>query len=235
MFLRWNFKSLSGFLQHFLGEAAVILPEMYRHSFVAQGELEPILRICLLDPSFHAFVEKVEGELRKLLEEWRIATTAEGRKVKLVQCVFSYTVRVGCAWWWWGNVSCYSADGVLNTIVLKSLCYIAWRECCELSWIKVVRGGTHKIKRKKKTWFIFKLFIQKKNIGLTQMFDRGYILWSLCYHLNAGPFPPWHTWIHDIEMGGMQLQQWLLQCQLPSDPTILKLHSVKQTALHTSI
>lgn len=78
-------------------------------------------------------------------------------------------------------------------------------------------------------------FIQKKNIGLTQMFDRGYILWSLSYRFNAGPFPPWHTWIDDIEMGGMQLQQWLLQCQLPSDPTILKLHSVKQTALHISI
>lgn len=45
------------------------LPEVYRHSFLAQGDLEPILRVCLLDPSFHAFVEKVEGELRKLLEE----------------------------------------------------------------------------------------------------------------------------------------------------------------------
>lgn len=55
--------------QHFLGETAVTLPEVYRHSFLAQGDLEPILRVCLLDPSFHAFVEKVEGELRKLLEE----------------------------------------------------------------------------------------------------------------------------------------------------------------------
>lgn len=166
MFLRWNYISLSGFfLQHFLGEAAVILPEMYRHSFVAQGEIEPILRVCLLDPSFHAFVEKVEGELRKLLEEWRIATTAEGRKVKLVQCVFSYTVRVGCAWWWWGNVSCYSADVVLNTVILKSLCYIAWRECCELSWIKVVRGGTHKIKRKPDSFSNF-LFRKKILVSL---------------------------------------------------------------------
>lgn len=138
---------------------------MYRHSFVAQGELEPILRVCLLDPSFHAFVEKVEGELRKLLEEWRIATTTEGRKVKLMQCVFSYTVRVGCAWWWWGNVSCYSADVVLNTVILKSLCYIAWRECCELSWIKVVRGGPHKINEKKKENLInFQTFYSEKKI-----------------------------------------------------------------------
>lgn len=56
-------------LQHFLGETAVALPEIYRHGFLAQGDLEPLLRVCLLDPSFHAFVEKVEGELRKLLEE----------------------------------------------------------------------------------------------------------------------------------------------------------------------
>lgn len=89
--------------------------------------------------------------------------------------------------------------------------------------------------KKKKKGFIFKLFIQKKNIGLTHMFDRGYILWSLCSHLNAGPFPPQHTWIHCIERGVMQLQQWILLCQLPSDPTILKLHWVKQTALHISI
>lgn len=55
--------------QHFLGETALALPQVYRHGCLAQGDLEPILRICLLDPSFHAFVEKVEGELRKLLEE----------------------------------------------------------------------------------------------------------------------------------------------------------------------
>lgn len=83
------FISVGSLSQHYLGEAAVILPEAYRHCFVAQGELEPILRLCLLDPSFPALVEKVEGELRKLRrEEWRISTTAEGRKVKLVHCVF---------------------------------------------------------------------------------------------------------------------------------------------------
>lgn len=46
-----------------------MLPEAYRHSYSTQGELELILRICLLDSSFPAFVEKVEAELRKLLEE----------------------------------------------------------------------------------------------------------------------------------------------------------------------
>lgn len=55
--------------QHFLGETAVTLPQVYRHGFLAQGDLEPLLRVCLLDPSFHTFVEKVEWELRKLLEE----------------------------------------------------------------------------------------------------------------------------------------------------------------------
>ncbi|XP_051235728.1 meiotic recombination protein REC114 [Dicentrarchus labrax] len=61
--------SIKRLAQHFLGETAVTLPQVYGHSSLAQGDLEPILRICLLDPSFPAFVEKVEGELRKLLEE----------------------------------------------------------------------------------------------------------------------------------------------------------------------
>ncbi|XP_044063663.1 meiotic recombination protein REC114 isoform X2 [Siniperca chuatsi] len=61
--------SIKRLTQHFLGETAVTLPQVYRHGSLAQGDLEPILRICLLDPSFHAFVEKVEGELRKLLQE----------------------------------------------------------------------------------------------------------------------------------------------------------------------
>ncbi|XP_041794114.1 meiotic recombination protein REC114 [Chelmon rostratus] len=57
------------YLKHFMGETAVTLPQVYRHGSLAQGDLEPILRICLLDPSFPAFVEKVEGELGKLLQE----------------------------------------------------------------------------------------------------------------------------------------------------------------------
>ncbi|XP_073320703.1 meiotic recombination protein REC114 [Pagrus major] len=61
--------SIKRLAQHFLGETALALPQVYRHGCLAQGDLGPILRICLLDPSFPAFVEKVEGELRKLLEE----------------------------------------------------------------------------------------------------------------------------------------------------------------------
>ncbi|XP_071344383.1 meiotic recombination protein REC114 [Trachinotus anak] len=61
--------SIKHLTQHFLGEAAVTLPQVYCHDSLAQGDFEPILRVCLLDPSFPAFVEKVEGELRKLLQE----------------------------------------------------------------------------------------------------------------------------------------------------------------------
>uniref|UniRef100_UPI0037E9A17D meiotic recombination protein REC114 n=1 Tax=Semicossyphus pulcher TaxID=241346 RepID=UPI0037E9A17D len=61
--------SIERLTQHFMGGTAVTLPQMYRHSCLAKVDLEPLLRICLLDPSFPAFVENVEGELRKLLEE----------------------------------------------------------------------------------------------------------------------------------------------------------------------
>ncbi|XP_034384560.1 meiotic recombination protein REC114 [Cyclopterus lumpus] len=61
--------SIKHLTQHILGETVVTLPQVYRHASLAQGDLEPILRVCLLDPSFPAFVEKVEEELRKLLEE----------------------------------------------------------------------------------------------------------------------------------------------------------------------
>ncbi|KAK9542467.1 hypothetical protein VZT92_000327 [Zoarces viviparus] len=61
--------SIKRLTQHMLGETAVTLPQAYRHGSLAQGDLGPVLRVCLLDPSFPAFVEKVEGELRKLLQE----------------------------------------------------------------------------------------------------------------------------------------------------------------------
>ncbi|KAM4593136.1 meiotic recombination protein REC114 [Odontesthes bonariensis] len=64
--------SVGRLTQHFLGETAVILPQIYDDSSLAQGDFEAILRVCLLDPSFHAFVEKIEEELRKLLGESRI-------------------------------------------------------------------------------------------------------------------------------------------------------------------
>lgn len=55
--------------QHFLGQNALALPNIYNQSDLAPGDLEPILRVCLLDPSFPAFVEKVQEELEKLQEE----------------------------------------------------------------------------------------------------------------------------------------------------------------------
>ncbi|XP_071750440.1 meiotic recombination protein REC114 [Centroberyx gerrardi] len=55
--------------QHFLGERGVSLPLVYRHCSLPQGDLEPFLRVCLLDPSFPAFVEEVEEELKKLLQD----------------------------------------------------------------------------------------------------------------------------------------------------------------------
>ncbi|XP_055085511.1 meiotic recombination protein REC114 [Periophthalmus magnuspinnatus] len=55
--------------QYFLGDINLTLPELYHHCHLAQGDLEPILRVFLLDPSFHAFVEKVEGELKTMLQE----------------------------------------------------------------------------------------------------------------------------------------------------------------------
>ncbi|XP_074522402.1 meiotic recombination protein REC114 isoform X2 [Halichoeres trimaculatus] len=61
--------SIKRLTQHFMGGTPVTLPQVYQHSSLAQVDLEPILRMCLLDPSFPAFVEKVEGELRKMLEE----------------------------------------------------------------------------------------------------------------------------------------------------------------------
>nr|XP_040056162.1 meiotic recombination protein REC114 isoform X2 [Gasterosteus aculeatus aculeatus] len=55
--------------QHILGETVVSLPRVYHQGSLVQVDFEPILRVCLLDPSFPAFVEEMEGELEKLLEE----------------------------------------------------------------------------------------------------------------------------------------------------------------------
>ncbi|KAM9860581.1 meiotic recombination protein REC114 [Aulostomus maculatus] len=60
--------SIKSLTQSILG-TPVILPQFYHHGPLEEGDLEPFLRVCLLDPSFHTFVEKVEGELKKLLEE----------------------------------------------------------------------------------------------------------------------------------------------------------------------
>ncbi|KAM4744989.1 meiotic recombination protein REC114 [Anableps anableps] len=61
--------SINTLTKHFLGETALALPNIYSHCSLAPGDLEPILRVCLLDPTFPAFVEKVQEELGKLQEE----------------------------------------------------------------------------------------------------------------------------------------------------------------------
>ncbi|XP_029904600.1 meiotic recombination protein REC114 isoform X3 [Myripristis murdjan] len=58
--------SIKRLSQHFLGMS---LPQVHHHCSLPQGNLEPFLRVCLLDPSFPAFVEEVEGELKKLLQD----------------------------------------------------------------------------------------------------------------------------------------------------------------------
>lgn len=55
--------------QHYLGDTTMTLPQEFHHSPLENCDLEPFLRVSLLDPSFNAFVEKVEAELKKLLEE----------------------------------------------------------------------------------------------------------------------------------------------------------------------
>ncbi|NXO58463.1 RE114 protein, partial [Aramus guarauna] len=44
------------------------LPLVYRHSAWRAQELEPFIRLCLMDQNFPAFVEDVEKELKKLAE-----------------------------------------------------------------------------------------------------------------------------------------------------------------------
>nr|XP_046205444.1 meiotic recombination protein REC114 isoform X1 [Oncorhynchus gorbuscha] len=61
--------SIKRLTQHFLGEHGLSLPLVYRHSALSRGELEPFVRLCLLDPSFPALVEEVEGELRRVLQD----------------------------------------------------------------------------------------------------------------------------------------------------------------------
>lgn len=60
---------LKKLVEHCLGDTVLSLPQLYHHSHLAEGDLEPILRVFLLDPSFHAFVENVETELKKLLQK----------------------------------------------------------------------------------------------------------------------------------------------------------------------
>ncbi|PWA29049.1 hypothetical protein CCH79_00006242, partial [Gambusia affinis] len=64
-----GFVSIKRLTEHFLGETTLALPNIYSPCSLVSGDLEPFLRVCLLDPSFPAFVEKVQEELEKLQEE----------------------------------------------------------------------------------------------------------------------------------------------------------------------
>ncbi|XP_076845571.1 meiotic recombination protein REC114 [Brachyhypopomus gauderio] len=55
--------------KHFLGQHELSLPLAYRHCTVPPGAVEELLRLCLLDSGFPAFVEEVENNLKALTEE----------------------------------------------------------------------------------------------------------------------------------------------------------------------
>ncbi|XP_077419155.1 meiotic recombination protein REC114 [Vanacampus margaritifer] len=61
--------SIKRLVQNLLGGTPLALPALYRHASSEPRDLDAFVRVCLLDPSFPALVEQVEGELRKILEE----------------------------------------------------------------------------------------------------------------------------------------------------------------------
>ncbi|XP_034042450.1 meiotic recombination protein REC114 isoform X2 [Thalassophryne amazonica] len=61
--------SIKRLTQCFLGECSATLPLTYHYCSLPEDDLEQFLRVCLLDPSFHGFVEQVEREFRKLLHD----------------------------------------------------------------------------------------------------------------------------------------------------------------------
>lgn len=69
MFYFWTEECLL-FLQYFLGERGVSLPLAYHHFTLPSGDMEGLLRLCLLDSGFPAFVEEVENKLKRLSQEW---------------------------------------------------------------------------------------------------------------------------------------------------------------------
>ncbi|KAJ8406560.1 hypothetical protein AAFF_G00301340 [Aldrovandia affinis] len=60
--------SVRDFAQHFLGQPGLSLPMAYCHSALPSSDLGSFLRLCLLDHSFPALVEEVEGELKRLAQ-----------------------------------------------------------------------------------------------------------------------------------------------------------------------
>ncbi|KAI4901530.1 hypothetical protein NFI96_009957 [Prochilodus magdalenae] len=61
--------SIKHLSQYFLGERGLSLPMAYRHFALPPGDVEDLLRLCLLDCGFPAFVEEVEKKLQGLIQE----------------------------------------------------------------------------------------------------------------------------------------------------------------------
>ncbi|KAK7152333.1 hypothetical protein R3I94_008610 [Phoxinus phoxinus] len=61
--------SIKHLSQFFLGECELSLPMAYHQSTLPSGGLEALLRLCLLDAGFPAFVEEVEKKLKELMQE----------------------------------------------------------------------------------------------------------------------------------------------------------------------
>ncbi|TRY90181.1 hypothetical protein DNTS_033365 [Danionella cerebrum] len=56
-------------IQFFLGEQELSLPMVYLQSSLPSADLEPLLRLCLMDSGFPAFVEEVENRLKELTQD----------------------------------------------------------------------------------------------------------------------------------------------------------------------
>ncbi|XP_065114075.1 meiotic recombination protein REC114 [Paramisgurnus dabryanus] len=60
--------SIKQLAQYFLGERELSLPMAYHQSTLPPKDLEALLRLCLLDSDFPAFVEEVEKKLKEIKE-----------------------------------------------------------------------------------------------------------------------------------------------------------------------
>ncbi|XP_078393124.1 meiotic recombination protein REC114-like [Cetorhinus maximus] len=61
--------SIKQLAKSMLGATSPKLPLAYQQSALSTEELGPFLQLCLLDQSFPVFVEQVEQELKKLIDE----------------------------------------------------------------------------------------------------------------------------------------------------------------------
>ncbi|RXN05876.1 meiotic recombination protein REC114 isoform X1 [Labeo rohita] len=61
--------SIKHLSQYFLGERELSLPMAYHQCTLPSGDLEALLRLCLLDSGFPPFVEEVEKKLKELMQE----------------------------------------------------------------------------------------------------------------------------------------------------------------------